>query len=58
MVRVGSYMGQNFGLVTRITESEVQVKEIVQDSAGEWTERPARLELQEGPATAQQGRRR
>lgn len=58
MVRVGNYMGQNFGLVTRITESEVQLKEIVQDAAGEWIERPAKLELQEGSATAQQGRRR
>jgi type IV pilus assembly protein PilP len=58
MVRVGNYIGQNFGLVTRITESEVQLKEIVQDAAGEWIERPAKLELQEGPATAQQGRRR
>jgi type IV pilus assembly protein PilP len=58
MVRVGNYVGQNFGLVTRITESEVQLKEIAQDAAGEWIERPAKLELQEGPASAQQGRRR
>ena len=48
MVRVGSYVGQNFGLVTRITESEVQLKEIVQDAAGEWIERPTTLQLQEG----------
>jgi type IV pilus assembly protein PilP len=47
MVRVGNYVGQNFGLVTRISETEVQIKEIVQDAAGEWVERPARLELQE-----------
>lgn len=47
LVRVGNYVGQNFGLVTRISESEVQVKEIVQDAAGEWVERPAKLELQE-----------
>lgn len=58
MVRVGNYVGQNFGLVTRITEVEMQLKEIVQDAAGEWVERPAKLELQEGPATQQQGRRR
>lgn len=58
MVRAGNYMGQNFGLVTRITESEVQLKEIVQDAAGDWIERPAKLELQEGPASAQPGRRR
>jgi type IV pilus assembly protein PilP len=57
MVRVGNYVGQNFGLITRITEAEVQLKEIVQDAAGEWVERPAKLELQDAPA-ATQGRRR
>jgi type IV pilus assembly protein PilP len=51
MVRVGNYVGQNFGLVTRISETEVQVKEIVQDAAGEWVERPAKLELQEAART-------
>jgi type IV pilus assembly protein PilP len=58
MLRVGNYVGQNFGLVTRITEAEVQLKEIVQDAAGEWVERPAKLELQDAPAAATQGRRR
>jgi type IV pilus assembly protein PilP len=47
MIRVGNYMGQNFGLVTRISETEVDLKEIVQDAAGEWVERPSKLELQE-----------
>jgi len=51
MVRIGNYVGQNFGLVTRISESEVQIKEIVQDAAGEWVERPAKLELQEAART-------
>lgn len=55
MVRVGNYVGQNFGLVTRISETDVQIKEIVQDAAGEWVERPAKLELQEA---AQQGSKR
>lgn len=55
MVRVGNYVGQNFGLVTRISEAEVQIKEIVQDAAGEWVERPAKLELQEA---AQKGSKR
>ncbi|MCU0764778.1 MAG: pilus assembly protein PilP [Burkholderiaceae bacterium] len=51
MVRVGNYVGQNFGLVTRISEAEVQIKEVVQDAAGEWVERPAKLELQEAART-------
>ena len=40
-------MGQNFGLITKITESEIDLKEIVQDSAGDWTERTSTLILQE-----------
>lgn len=46
-VKTGNYIGQNFGLVTRISEAEVELKEIVQDASGEWVERPAKLELQE-----------
>ena len=57
MVRVGNYMGQNFGLVTKISETEVELKEIVQDAAGEWVERPTKLELQEA-AARQQGSKR
>lgn len=47
-VRPGSYLGQNYGRVTRISETEVVMREIVQDSAGEWIERAAALQLQEG----------
>ena len=57
MVRTGNYIGQNFGLVTRISEAEVELKEIVQDAAGEWVERPTKLELQEA-AARQQGSKR
>ena len=46
-VKVGDYLGQNFGKVMAITETEVTVREVVQDSAGEWIERPAALQLQE-----------
>jgi type IV pilus assembly protein PilP len=58
MVRVGNYLGQNFGVVTRITETELLLKEIVQDAAGEWVERPAKLELQTVAAGPQQGSKR
>jgi type IV pilus assembly protein PilP len=47
-VRVGNYMGQNYGRITRISETEITLREIVQDAAGEWIERPASLLLQEG----------
>lgn len=46
-VRPGSYLGQNYGRVTKITETEVTLREIVQDAVGEWVERPATLLLQE-----------
>lgn len=46
-VRLGSYLGMNYGKVTRITETEVTLREIVQDAVGEWIERPATLQLQE-----------
>jgi type IV pilus assembly protein PilP len=47
-VKVGNYLGQNYGRITRISESEITMREIVQDGAGEWTERAAALQLQEG----------
>lgn len=46
-VKVGNYLGQNFGRVMKITETEVQLREVVQDSSGDWIERPASLQLQE-----------
>ena len=46
-VKKGNYMGQNFGLVTQISDSEVTLREIVQDSAGDWSERTSTLNLQE-----------
>lgn len=46
-VRVGNYMGQNFGMVVRITDTEVQLKELVQDPSNDWVERATSLQLQE-----------
>jgi type IV pilus assembly protein PilP len=45
-VRVGNYIGQNFGRVLRVSEDEVAVREIVQDAAGDWIERDTALRLQ------------
>ena len=47
-VRVGNYLGQNYGKITRITETSIQLREIVQDATGDWIERSATLDLQEG----------
>ncbi|MFG6446886.1 pilus assembly protein PilP [Roseateles sp. BYS180W] len=46
-VKVGDYLGQNFGKITTIREAELSLREIVQDAAGEWIERNATLQLQE-----------
>jgi len=46
-VKVGNYLGLNYGKITRITETELALREIVQDAAGEWIERVATLQLQE-----------
>lgn len=45
--RVGEYLGQNFGRITKITETEISLREVVQDAAGEWIERTSTLQLQE-----------
>jgi type IV pilus assembly protein PilP len=46
-VKVGDYVGQNYGRITKIAETEVALREIVQDAAGEWIERISTLQLQE-----------
>jgi type IV pilus assembly protein PilP len=49
-VKAGSHLGQNFGVITAVTEAEVRIKELVQDPSGQtadWVERPATLQLVE-----------
>ena len=45
-LKVGDYIGQNYGRITAITETEVTLREVVQDAAGDWVERVANLQLQ------------
>nr|WP_288851284.1 pilus assembly protein PilP [uncultured Acidovorax sp.] len=47
-VKVGSYLGQNYGKVMRIAENSIQLREIAQDATGDWIERFSTLDLQEG----------
>lgn len=46
-VQAGEHMGQNFGKITKVTDTEVMLREIVQDAAGEWIERQTSMQLQE-----------
>lgn len=42
-VRVGEYMGQNFGKITAITKDGITVKETVKDASGAWVEQEKEL---------------
>ncbi len=46
-VRQGNYVGQNFGVITAISEGEINLKELFQDGAGDWAERQTKIMLQE-----------
>ena len=55
-IKVGNYMGQNFGVVVDINDGEIRLKELVQDGAGDWTERSSTIQLAD--ADQKQGSRR
>lgn len=46
-VKPGNYAGQNYGKIVNISESEIEVTEIIPDGLGGWMERQASLALSE-----------
>ena len=46
-VKIGNYMGQNFGIITNIGDNQIVLRELVQDAGGDWTERQSTLQLVE-----------
>ena len=46
-------MGTNYGIVTDISDTDVKLTEIVEDSEGEWTERTNTLTLVEESSSGQ-----
>lgn len=46
-VRLGNYMGSNYGKILRVTERTIELRELVQDSGGNWGERTASLGMTE-----------
>ena len=46
-VKSGNYLGQNFGQIMAVTDTEVKIKETIQDSTGDWSERMSSLQLLE-----------
>ncbi len=46
-VKAGNYLGLNFGKILEISDSEVKIKEVIQDTSGDWSERISTLQLVE-----------
>lgn len=46
-VKAGNHIGLNFGLIKEVNETGVIIKEMVQDSTGDWTERISSMQLLE-----------
>lgn len=46
-VQAGNYAGQNYGKITRVSEFEVELTEIVPDGIGGWMERQATIAISE-----------
>lgn len=46
-VTSGNFMGQNFGRIIDISETTIKLKELVQDSSGEWKEEERTMLLQD-----------
>ncbi|MGY2167882.1 pilus assembly protein PilP [Pseudomonas gingeri] len=46
-LKVGDYLGRNEGRIVAITDSQVEVIEIVPDGEGTWLERPRTIPLKE-----------
>jgi type IV pilus assembly protein PilP len=45
-VKPGNYLGSNYGRIMKVSETQIVLREIVQDATGDWIERPATLQLQ------------
>ena len=46
-VKVGDWIGQNYGQITAISDTQITLRETVQDATGEWIERTSTLQIQE-----------
>jgi len=44
-VRIGDYLGRNYGRIESISENQVNLIEIVPSGSGGWVERPQTLTL-------------
>jgi type IV pilus assembly protein PilP len=47
-VTVGNHLGQNYGRIVAVTDSEIRLVEIISDGLGGYLERPAKIALAAG----------
>lgn len=50
-VRAGQRIGENYGVVTRVTDGAIHIREVMQDATGDWVERMATIELHDSKET-------
>ncbi len=50
-VSVGDYLGRNYGMIIKISESHMDLLEIVSDGLGGWIHRARQIHLDEYPAS-------
>jgi type IV pilus assembly protein PilP len=46
-VKVGHYVGKNYGKVIRVNEDGIELREIIKDAQGRWEERESKIAIQE-----------
>ena len=56
-VRQGMHMGQNYGVITDVTDSDIKLKELMQDGSGDWSERTSTLNLLQADQKTQERRK-
>jgi len=56
-VRQGMHMGQNYGVITDVTDTDIKLKELMQDGSGAWSERSSTLNLLQADQKTQERRK-
>ena len=56
-VRQGMHMGQNYGVITDVTDTDIKLKELMQDGSGDWSERTSTLNLLQADQKTQERRK-
>jgi type IV pilus assembly protein PilP len=56
-VRQGNHLGQNYGVIVGITDTDIKLKELMQDGSGDWSERSSTLNLLQADQKTQERRK-